>query len=412
MEIEHRAPSELIAYAKNARKHSPEQILALCQSIEKFGFVGAVVVNKNGEIIAGHGRVEAAIKLKLPTIPTICAAHLSEEDARLLCVADNALAEQSTWDLNILKTEMDALRDLKIDFSWLDLPKELASIQLPSIDPNREDDPAPEVPDPVVVLGDMFRIGNHLILCGDSTDALAVERVLEGASPNCCVTDPPYGVKYDPEWRKRIVGPDGLKSEVRSAGTVLNDDRSGWYDSYSLFSGEVIYVFHSGLYATGVFLDLEEAEFEIRCQIIWNKNNAPLSRGHYHWKHEAAWYAVRKGSTGVWVGDRKQNSVWDVPIISSSRAGHNAKTGHSTQKPIALYTRAYANHCEPGDHVYEPFSGSGSAMVASHKLGLCCHAIELSPAYVQAALLRMTTLTGLPAVHVENGKTLEEMIGA
>ena len=203
------------------------------------------------------------------------------------------------------------------------------------------------------------------------------------------VTDPPWGVNYDADWRNQ----QGLRSNgdslgARAVGKVLNDDRADWGEVWALFPGDVAYIWHGGATAHIVANSIEENGFNIRAQIIWAKNNMVIGRGNYHPKHEPCWYIVRQGSKGHWSGGRKQTTVWDIPKPLKS------ETGHSTQKPVECMKRPIENNSSPGQAVYEPFSGSGTTIIAGEMTGRSVHAIELEPGYVDVAIKRWQDFTG------------------
>jgi len=218
-------------------------------------------------------------------------------------------------------------------------------------------------------------------MCGDSTSPEDVAALLDGAKPGIMVTDPPYGVEYDADWRNEAKRPDGTPYGASATGEVSNDDRADWSEAYRLFPGNVVYVWHAGRHASEVQRTLESADFEIRNQVIWSKNVAPISRGHYHWKHEPCWYAVRKGKTAHWIGDRKQTTLWEID------KPHKSETGHSTQKPVECMARPMRNHDAPV--VYDPFAGSGTSLVAAAQEGRRCLAMEIEPGYVAVILERL-----------------------
>jgi DNA modification methylase len=253
---------------------------------------------------------------------------------------------------------------------------------------------------PVSRLGDVWLLGRHRLVCGDSTDPAVVERVLAGVQPHLMVTDPPYGVEYDPAWRNRA----GLSTTSRT-GTVANDDRADWREAWALFPGEVAYVWHGALHAATVAESLAACGFDIRAQIIWAKERLVMGRGHYHWQHEPAWYAVR--GTGHWSGDRKQTTLWQI-----ASKGQDAETTHGTQKPVECMARPIRNNSSPGQAVYEPFCGSGTTLIAAEMEGRACHAIELSPAYVDVAVRRWEGFTGKLASLEENGESFAATAGA
>jgi DNA modification methylase len=245
-----------------------------------------------------------------------------------------------------------------------------------------------------IVRGELFMLGAHRLLCGDATSAGDVTRLLDGATPGLMATDPPYGVSYDPAWRHRV-----NPHQRTAVGRVMNDDRAEWTAAWQLFPGAIAYVWHAALKAPIVAADLETAGFKIRSQIIWQKQHFALSRGDYHWAHEPAWYAVR--GTGQWRGDRRQTTVWEVPNLNpmgGTRAADNAVTGHGTQKPVRLFELPMLNHTLVGEALYDPFCGSGTALIAAEKLGRACYALEIDPQYVQVTVTRWEAFTGQKAV--------------
>jgi DNA modification methylase len=211
------------------------------------------------------------------------------------------------------------------------------------------------------------------------------------------VTDPPYGVAYDPDWRNRA----GVAATART-GAVINDDRADWRAAWALFPGDVAYVWHGALHATTVSDILLASGFDIRSQIIWAKERHVLSRGHYHWQHEPCWYAVR--GKGHWSGDRRQSTLWSIP-----NRDQNATTVHGTQKSVECMRRPMLNNASPGQAVYEPFSGSGTTLIAAETTGRLCLAMELDPAYVDVAVLRWQAFTGQDATRDTDGRSFKEV---
>jgi DNA modification methylase len=234
--------------------------------------------------------------------------------------------------------------------------------------------------------------GGHRLLCGDATKADDVERVLGGgAKPHLMVTDPPYGVDYDPAWRAYA----NVNKNRGKLGTVANDHRVDWREAWALFSGDVIYCWHAGKHASEVQASLEASGFNIRSQIIWAKDRFALSRGDYHWQHEPCWYAIREDAVGHWAGDRTQSTLWQIPAREDS--GH----GHGTQKPVECMKRPIENNSSPGQVVYDPFVGSGTTIIAAEMTGRACRAIEIDPIYIDVAVLRWQSFTGRAAVHAD-----------
>jgi len=249
-------------------------------------------------------------------------------------------------------------------------------------------DDVPDLPShPVTRPGDIWVMGGHKLVCGDSTSKDDVGALLAGVSPHLMVTDPPYGVSYDPAWRKRA----GVNLNPRKLGKVVNDDQDDWREAWALFPGTVAYIWHASLHTSEVKQSLEASGFDMRAQIIWAKDRFAFSRGHYHWQHEPCWYAVRGTSGAHWSGDRKQSTVWTINARDDD--GH----GHGTQKPVECMRRPIENNSSPGQAVYDPFCGSGTTIVAAEMTGRSCLAIEIDPAYVDVAVSRWQAFTGQDA---------------
>lgn len=400
--VERRAVAALIPYARNSRTHSAEQVSQIAASIREWGWTTPVLVDEDGGIIAGHGRVLAAQKLGITDVPCMVATGWSDAQRKAYVIADNKLAMNAGWDNDLLKIEMQALNGDGFDLALTGFAAdELAAFM--ADDPNEgltDPDAVPDVPvDPVSSLGDIWVLGKHRIACGSSTDAHTVEAVLAGVKPHLMVTDPPYGVEYDPGWREKA----GLNGPEAAKGKVLNDDKADWREAWVLFPGDVAYVWHAGLYAGTVADSLTATGFTMRSQIIWAKSVMVMSRGDYHWQHEPCWYAVRKGKTGHYDGGRKQTTLWQIDKPRKS------ETGHSTQKPIECMKRPIENNSSPGQAVYEPFSGSGTTIIAGEMTGRSVYAIELNPAYVDVAVTRWQDFTGERAVLESTGQAFDEI---
>ena len=407
--------ARLKKYERNARKHPKEQIDQLRASFRDFGQVWPILVREDGTIIAGHGRLEAARKEKLKRVKVIVATGWTEEQCRRFGLLDNRVPLNAEWDAALLGAEMYDLSQAGVDLAdmgfnkleieeLLKLPASAAGGKEGLTDP----DEIPEAP-PVQVSrrGDLWVLGNHRIICGDSTVPEDVARVLGGVKPHLMVTDPPYGVEYDPAWRNDAEQAGAAKEDWskrgRAVGKVLNDDKADWRESWRLFPGDVAYVWHAGIMAGVVSESLVAAEFEVRSQIVWAKNHLAISRGHYHWQHEPCWYAVRKGKTAHWAGDRKQTTLWQIDKPQKS------ETGHGTQKPVECMRRPIENNSEAGQAVYEPFSGSGTTIIAGEITGRPVHAVELNPLYVDVAVLRWQAHTGEKARLESDGRAFEDV---
>ena len=227
-------------------------------------------------------------------------------------------------------------------------------------------------------------LGTHRVLCGDSTDPETVERLLDGAAPDLMVTDPPYGVQYDATWRYKA----GVSSKDGAFGKSANDDENDWQAAYALFPGRIVYVWMSSLALPAAARGLDACGFVRRSLIIWDKGRIVISRGHYHWRHETCWYAVRKGAQASWKGDRKASTIWEIDKPRKS------ETGHSAQKPVECMQRAIHNH--KGD-VYDPFIGSGTTVIAAEQEHRRRYALEIDPAYVDVSVKRWEDFTGRKA---------------
>jgi DNA modification methylase len=359
-----------------------------------------VLVDGANGIIAGHGRVLAARQLGLASVPVIELAHLSEAQKRAYVLADNRLAEAAGWDREMLALEVADLSDLGVDLGTLgfDAAEIDALLNAGAADPREEETPEPPAI-PVSQPGDLWQLGAHRLLCGSATDPAAVARLLGPVRPHLMVTDPPYGVGYDPAWRNAAGA-----STTRRTGKVLNDDRADWREAWALFPGEVAYVWHGALHATTVADSLVACGFGIRSQIIWAKERLVLSRGDYHWQHEPCWYAVRDKGKGHWSGDRRQTTLWQIPSRDQ-----DAATVHGTQKPVECMRRPMLNNSAPGQPVYEPFSGSGTSLIAAETCGRVALAMELDPAYVDVAISRWQTFTGEAATLDGDGRSFSEL---
>lgn len=397
--------AELIPYARNSRTHSPQQVDKIAASIREFGFLNPIIVDGKNGIVAGHGRVMAAQKLGLASLPVIEAAHLTEAQKRAYVIADNRLALDAGWDNDMLKIELQDLDAEGFDLSLTGFnADEIGNFLAEPTAGLTDEDAVPDVPAvPVTVEGDVWVLGRHRIACGSSTDEHTVSKILAGVKPHLMVTDPPYGVQYDADWRNKAKRADGTTIGGSALGAVENDDKADWREAWALFPGDVAYVWHAGLFAGVVADSLMACDFKLRSQIIWAKSNFAIGRGDYHWHHEPCWYAVREGKTGHYAGDRKQTTLWQIAKPQKS------ETGHSTQKPVECMKRPIENNSSPGQAVYEPFSGSGTTIIAAEQTGRCCYAVELNPAYVDVAVKRWQDFTGKEATLEGSGETFNAL---
>jgi hypothetical protein len=303
---EHWPIEKLIPSKNNARNHPEEQIRQIGAAITEFGWTIPVLIDEAGEIIAGHGRVLAARRLGMKSVPVIIARGWSEEQKRVYRLADNKLGENAEWDKQLLQLEIGALKDLNINigltgFSENEITAMLAGLgsDLNLADPEH----APPLGETAVSRpGDLWMLGDHRVLCGDATNALDVQALFGGAKPNLMVTDPPYGVEYDPTWRHKFQLHLNRSPRV---GKVANDDRDDWREAWALFPGAVAYVWHGALHVLQVGESLVAHDFTLRTQIVWAKERLVIGRGDYHWQHEVCWYAVR----GTGLDRRSQTNI-------------------------------------------------------------------------------------------------------
>jgi DNA modification methylase len=393
--VEKRSVSALIPYARNARTHSDEQVAQIAASIKEWGWTTPVLVDEDGGIIAGHGRVLAARKLGIDEVPCMTATGWSDAQKRAYIIADNQLPQNAGWDIDLLKVEMQGLGEDGFDLSLIGFGDDMmANLMNDPTEGLTDPDDVPDLPDdPVTKLGDVWLLGKHRLMCGDSTVSTDVDRLLNGVAPHLMVTDPPYGVDYSAGWRNEAMpeknDPDRWKTGSGSpTGAVMNDDTADWSEAWALFPGDVAYVWHAGNMAHIVAESLLGCGLHIRAQIIWAKNQFVIGRGDYHPQHEPCWYAVRKGKAGHYDGGRKQSTIWNIDKPRKS------ETGHSTQKPVECMKRPIENNSSPGQAVYEPFSGSGTTIIAGEMTGRAIYAMELSPAYVDVAVKRWQDFTG------------------
>jgi DNA modification methylase len=411
--VERRSLQSLAASESNARTHSAEQIGQIVASMQRWGWTVPILVDEGGEIIAGHGRLEAARQLGLAEAPVMVAAGWSEAEKRAYRLADNQLGLNAGWDLGTLSKELQQLKEWDFDLTLLgftDLDALMRGPQKFLTDP----DAAPPCPrEPRSHPGDVWTMGRHRLMCGDSTARDVVDCLLANAKPHLMVTDPPYGVDYDPKWRRGFAP----GAEV-ATGIIRNDDRCDWYAAWQHFPGSVAYVWHSGLHCSEVQRSLERAGFGLRAQIVWVKTRPVISRGHYHWQHEPLayltkdaeledhWrfvpeheivsYAVEGGHSAAWNGGRKQSTIWQIEHLKND-------TGHAAQKPIECMRRPLDNNSKSGDGVYDPFVGSGTSIIAAEMTGRTCYACEIDPAYVDVSVLRWQAFTGQSAIRERDG---------
>ena len=400
IQIEYRPTAELKPYARKLRKHdhAVDQMVA---SLREFDFKVPILV-RGKEIVDGHLRLKAAIKLRFTEVPVIRCDGWTEAQVQAFRLMANQSANWATWDLDLVAQELAELKSVDFDLGLTGFSGNEIDQMLFAGDDAIAPEPEAE---PVSRLGDVWHCGEHRVLCGDATDAAAVERLLQQAKPRLMIADSPYGVMYKPQWREEA----GLGRQRRT-GIVANDDRIDWAEAYLLFPGDVAYVWHAGLYAGQVAAALEASGFRIRSQIIWAKQQFALGRSDYHWQHEPCWYAVRDGSAANWCGDRTQSTLWQVPNLNPFGGSRDEEaTGHGTQKPVELMRRPILNHTAAGESVYDPFLGSGTTLIAAEETARVCFGVEIEPRYVDVIVKRWQNLTGRAAVLADSGVTFDQI---
>jgi len=391
----------------NPRQISPEAIAGLKKSIRKFGDLSGIVWNKRtGNIVAGHQRLRSLkeefngkIAVSGNDILTpdgsrfpIRTVDWDEATERAANIAANNphIAGEFTPELDAMLEEVKAwdgelFLDIRLD-------------KLEKLKPRNGLTDAESIPSahkvPITKPGDLWIMGNHRLLCGDATNEKDVNRLMNSDVPFIMVTDPPYGVQYDPAWRNDAAKKGLIKYSPSSVGEVSNDDRLDWTEAYKLFPGIVAYVWCASYFISDIMMGLRDSDFEIRSHLIWRKSNYTISRGHYHWQHEPCLYAARpKLGSSKWIGGRKQSTVWDI----TSNASREDKNEHSTQKPIECMERPIRNHGDANDIVYDPFLGSGTTIIAAERLGRKCIGLEIEPKYCDIIVNRWEKFTGQTA---------------
>lgn len=398
--LEHWPILRLVPYARNARTHSDSQVAEIAASIGRFGFNNPVLVDETGSIIAGHGRVLAAKRLGMDEVPVVVLSHLTDAERRAYILADNKLAEKAGWDEDLLRLELADLQNLDIDLNVIgfedkEIDRLLAEDDLADDDTDEEDaDDAPPPPDaPTAQAGDVWLLGDHRVVCGDSTDASVVERLMDGGLADLLYTDPPYGVSYTGGRKKW----DGIKNDATtgddleafllaaftSAAANCSDDAAWYIWHASNTSGE----FYRALAAVGR---------KASAQIVWLKNVMAGGFGHYRGRHEPCIY-----SSGTFYGGRDQDTVWQV--------SRERNYQHPTQKPVKLAERALRNSTKRGDVVLDLFGGSGSTLIACERRGRIARLVELDPKYVDVIVRRWQDLTGQQARLEATARTFAEV---
>ena len=404
--IERRKVDDLIPYARNARTHSDEQVAQLAASIKEWGWTTPVLIDEDGEIIAGHGRVMAARKLGIEEVPTMTATGWSKAQKQAYVLADNQLPQNAGWDMDLLSVEMKDLDSEGFDLSLIGFGDDmLANMLVDETEGLTDEDAVPDVPEnPVTVLGDVWLLGNHRLMCGDSTSIDAVEKLMGGQRASLVVTDPPWNVAYG----TNIASKNPMNYKKRE---ILNDNfatTKEWEDflagvtsciSAVTLPGCPLYCVMGASEWPAIDAALRGADFHWSSTIIWAKDQLVMSRKDYHTQYEPMWYGWKGDAKRIWVvKDRKQSDLWKCDRPKASPL-------HPTTKPVELAERAILNSSNAGVVTYEPFGGSGWMLIASEKTGRINCSMELDPKYCDVIVKRWCDFTGKDAILERTGET-------
>src|SRR5271169_2737503 len=419
MKIEIWSLDRIRPYEKDARKIPLRAIDKVAASLQEFGWQQPIVVDKEGVIVVGHVRRLAALQLGWTEAP-VTVFQGTAAQARAYRLMDNRSHQEADWDLDLLAPEIAELSALSFDLSLTGFNVHELDVLLKNPLDEEKADQAPPLPEIAVTrLGDLWTCGEHRALCGDATSAPDVARLLGDRKPRLMVTDPPYGISLDSEWRDRAGlnkhGPaEASYMKKRTAGhtetTISGDTRADWSEAFELVpSLEVIYCWHASIYTREVLEGLLRIGFLYPQQIIWNKGRAVLTRTHYWYGHEPIWYVRKKNAP--WYGKAGENStIWDSPSPKFIMGGSDEpKLDHPTQKPVELMRRPILNHAKRGELVYDPFLGSGTTLAAAELTERVCCGIELDPKYVDVVVQRWQELTGREATLDGDGRVFEQI---
>lgn len=405
LSIEYRNLEALVPYARNSRTHSDEQVAQIAGSINEFGFTNPVLIDEQGSIIAGHGRVLAARRLTLEQVPCITLAGLTESQRRAYVIADNKLALNAGWDDEMLRVEIADLDGEGFNLDLLGFSEDELAALLGDVEITEgltDEDEAPEPPaQPVSVLGDVWVLGKHRVMCGDSTSVTDMQRLTNGQLVDMWLTDPPYNVAYEGKTK------DALKIENDSMGD--EQFRTFLRDAYVtadtvMKPGAVFYIWHADLEGYNFRGAAFDAGWKVRQCLIWKKQTLVMGRQDYHWKHEPCLYGWKEGAGHLWATDRKQTT-----ILEFDRPSRNGE--HPTMKPVALFEYQLLNNTKGSDIVLDSFGGSGTTLIAAEMNGRVANLMELDPRYVDVIVNRWQNFTGKQATLEGDGRTFDEIAG-
>ena len=400
-EIEYLGIESLIPYARNSRTHSDEQVAQIAASIREFGFTNPVLVDGEGGIIAGHGRVMAARRLGLGEVPCIRLGHLTDAQKKAYVIADNKLALNAGWDNELLALELQELEDMGYDLELtgfsLDEIEALTPIEIQ--EGLTDEDDAPAVQDnPVTVAGDVWVMGKHRLMCGDSTSIDALEQLCKGQLVDMWLTDPPYNVAYEGKTKDALtikndsMGDDQFRQFLRDAYVAADA---------VMKAGAVFYIWHANKESLNFQLAAKDAGWVVRQHLVWKKSSIVMGQQDYHYKHEPCLYGWKEGAGHLWAADRKQSTI--LEFDKPSRNGE-----HPTMKPVALFEYQLLNNTKGGDIVLDSFGGSGTTLIAAEKNGRVARLMELDPKYCDVIVKRWQEFTGKRAVLESTGEPFPE----
>src|SRR6202140_1623527 len=416
MEVQMWPIDKLVSYARNPRKNDGA-VDRMCSSIREFGFKIPCLVRSDGEVVDGDLRLKAARKLGLTEIPVILCDEWTPAQVKAFRLLVNRSVTWADWDEELLALELQEIQESDFDLSLTGFdPGEIDNLL--ALDDEEKANATPPLPEsPVSKTGDLWLLGPHRVLCGDATSAEAVGRVLGERKPRLMVTDPPYGIELDSEWRDRAglnghgpAEPSYMKKRTKghTETAISGDTRADWSEAFGLApSLEVGYVWHASKFTREVLDGLLRIGFVHHQQIIWNKGRTVLTRTLYWFAHEPCWFVRKKNAP--WFGKAGENStIWDSPSPKFIMGGSNEdKFDHPTQKPIELMRKPILNHTRPGELVYDPFLGSGTTLAAAEVTGRVCYGLELDPKYADVVVGRWQGLTGRKATLEGDGRTFE-----
>jgi len=397
MQIEQIGIATLIPFAKNSRTHSDAQVAQIAASIREFGFTNPVLIDEANGIIAGHGRVMAARKLKMSEVPCIRLAHLTDAQKRAYVIADNKLALNAGWDEAMLKLELADLKalDFDLDLTGFNADEIDALLAEKGTEGLTDPDDTPEPPvEPVTRLGDIWVCGQHRVMCGSSLEMTAMERLCGEQRVDMLLTDPPYNVAYTGKTKDALtiqndsMGDEAFRTFLRDAFVTADA---------VLKPGAVFYVWHADSEGYNFRGACRDAGWQVRQCLIWQKNSMVMGRQDYHWQHEPCLYGWKDGAGHLWASDRKQTTLlkFDRPSRSED---------HPTMKPVALFEYQLLNNTKGGDIVLDSFGGSGTTLIAAEKNGRIARIMELDPKYVDVIVKRWEDFTGQKAVLESTGE--------